>query len=330
MSERAPAEQRERREQFRFAARSLACEDHPSRNEDAYLVDEELGTIGVFDGLGGHQAGQEASATARDAVREGIAMWDDIGDEDAADEEGMKGSLRNVLAAAGRAVVERGQELYLAAPDDVKREWNGIETTASVAKLYRFADGRAVAFIANVGDSRVYVRRADGSLELVTTDHDVLSDPDFVHMLEDKFQRNISEADIARYRTLLDDADGEAGMADELGKALFRMRNRMRATLGSRGGLGTRTASVLLAPGDILFAVSDGVSDNIRHSRIADIAAAARTPDELVERLTHEAYEIAHAGPTKAELNALAREGKPLPRSKRDDITGVAAEVLAV
>jgi len=87
-------------------------------------------------------------------------------------------------------------------------------------------------------------------------------------------------------------------------------------------------SGILLQPGDILFVVSDGVSDNLRRQRINDIAAAARTPDELVDRLTAEAYEVAHAGPTKAELNALAKEGKPLPRSKRDDITAVAAENL--
>jgi len=330
MNERAPAEQRERRERFRFAARSLACEDHPTRNEDAYLADEELGVVAVFDGLGGHQAGQEASRTARDAVRDGIAVWDDLADEDASDEETMKGSLRNVIAAAGRAVAERGNELYLAAPDAVKREWNGIETTASVAVLHRFADGTAAAFIANVGDSRVYVRRVDGSVELVTSDHDVLSDPDYVHALEDKFNRDITEADIVLYRALLDDADGEAAMSDELGRALFRMRNQIRATLGARGGMGTQVSSILLQPGDILFAVSDGISDNLRRQRINDIALGARTPDELVDRLTAEAYEIAHAGPTKAELGALAKAGKPLPRSKRDDITAAAAENLPV
>ena len=38
------------------------------RNEDAFLVDPELGLYAVADGMGGHAAGEVASAEAVDAI----------------------------------------------------------------------------------------------------------------------------------------------------------------------------------------------------------------------------------------------------------------------
>src|SRR3954463_9127214 len=37
-------------------------------NEDAYLVDDAMGLVAVADGMGGHRAGEGASATALQAV----------------------------------------------------------------------------------------------------------------------------------------------------------------------------------------------------------------------------------------------------------------------
>ena len=42
-------------------------------NEDAYLVDEALGLYAVADGMGGHAAGEIASAAALKALREALA-----------------------------------------------------------------------------------------------------------------------------------------------------------------------------------------------------------------------------------------------------------------
>ena len=67
---------------IRFAARSdvgLLREG----NEDSYLVDRRLELFAVADGMGGHRAGEIASATAldglRDAVREGTEVADAVG-----------------------------------------------------------------------------------------------------------------------------------------------------------------------------------------------------------------------------------------------------------
>src|SRR5688572_17816568 len=105
------AERRELRERLDFKYRSLPSERHPSFTEDAYLADEELGVYGVFDGLGGHFGGKEASAAAAKAVPAEIRRtWDEVGDDEADDT--IRPSLANVLRAANKAVISRGHEVY--------------------------------------------------------------------------------------------------------------------------------------------------------------------------------------------------------------------------
>src|SRR5207237_1342152 len=41
-------------------------------NEDAYLVDDAMGLVAVADGMGGHRAGEVASATALETLRAAI------------------------------------------------------------------------------------------------------------------------------------------------------------------------------------------------------------------------------------------------------------------
>jgi len=41
-------------------------------NEDAYLVDDAMGLVAVADGMGGHRAGEVASATALEALRAAV------------------------------------------------------------------------------------------------------------------------------------------------------------------------------------------------------------------------------------------------------------------
>ena len=49
-------------------------------NEDSVLHDERLGIFAVADGMGGHQAGEVASATAIEALRAAIASGASIAD----------------------------------------------------------------------------------------------------------------------------------------------------------------------------------------------------------------------------------------------------------
>ena len=117
-----------------------------ARNEDALMVAGEDGLVAVFDGLGGHPAGDVASATAAASLRESGLTAASSADD-----------LVAALQAAHDAV-------SAAADGDPDR--TGMATTAVVATL-----AGSTALVAHVGDSRAYLRNGDGRLEQVTRDH---------------------------------------------------------------------------------------------------------------------------------------------------------------
>jgi protein phosphatase len=177
-----------------------------------------------------------------------------------------------------------------------------------------------MAYIAHCGDSRVYVLRKDGRLEQLTTDHDMLSNPDVIHKLEERFHREFPQTAIDKYRELLDSVSGETEMPDALGRYLFHSRNIVHSSLGSGSGIRIDTNVTEISEGDTLILCSDGLSGNLTRQRIQDISATAGSPEELVERAAHEAYEYAHLEPPSYT------KGQPRVRNHRDDITVIVAK----
>ncbi|HYP23040.1 MAG TPA: Stp1/IreP family PP2C-type Ser/Thr phosphatase [Actinomycetota bacterium] len=114
------------------------------RNEDSYLLEAPI--YGVADGMGGHIAGDVASATAVASITEGIGSGRP---EDAT-------ALAELVSRANGAVWEKARS------DPSLR---GMGTTCTVMMI---DDG--VAHVAHVGDSRAYLLR-DGSFRQITEDH---------------------------------------------------------------------------------------------------------------------------------------------------------------
>jgi protein phosphatase len=115
-------------------------------NEDSYLVDRRLDLFAVADGMGGHRAGEIASATALDGLR-------------AAVDEGTP-----VADAVGRA----NTAVWDKAAGDTELAGMGTTLTAAI-----FDDGTLT--IAHVGDSRAYLFRGE-RLERLTTDHSLVEE----------------------------------------------------------------------------------------------------------------------------------------------------------
>jgi protein phosphatase len=113
-------------------------------NEDSFLVDAPL--FVVADGMGGHLAGDVASATAIEVIQERT------GDIRAEDPE----TLAAMVKEANRAIWGKGG-------DDPNLR--GMGTTCTLVLL----DG-SKARIAHVGDSRAYLFH-DGELKQITEDH---------------------------------------------------------------------------------------------------------------------------------------------------------------
>lgn len=127
-----------------------------AHNEDALLVDVEQRLVAVADGLGGHRAGEVASALAVKTVREVVR----------ARAAAARADPRRCEVLLADALVQADETIRQAARAHDERA--GMGSTAVVAW---FPDGRLV--LANVGDSRGYLLR-EGDLRQLTQDHTVL------------------------------------------------------------------------------------------------------------------------------------------------------------
>jgi len=137
-------------------------------NEDSYLTDDEQGLYVVADGVGGHNKGEIASreaiehignwvAAARNQIEAGFARnarGEDLGIYD------VRRALESGVQQACYMVNSMADQ------DPTKR---GMSTTVS-ALLIR----ESFAFVAHVGDSRVY-RVRDGEVLPITEDHTLVN-----------------------------------------------------------------------------------------------------------------------------------------------------------
>jgi PPM family protein phosphatase len=135
-------------------------------NEDNYLVDKKIGLFVVCDGMGGHAAGEVASALAVRTLHEELKKSVDMLTDYAAKTAGAaKVSKRDITNMLEFAVNRASSKIHAEAAKDAKKRGMG---TTLVALLVVGTE----AFIIYVGDSRIYLLR-DGVLEQLTEDHTV-------------------------------------------------------------------------------------------------------------------------------------------------------------
>jgi serine/threonine protein phosphatase PrpC len=190
-------------------------------NEDSAHIDEHNRFFIVADGMGGHAAGEVASAMAVDTVRHALEDAADQLEEFAGepDDDGRKNAvatLEQAVRAAHQAVYDRGVN---------EADKHGMGTTLDVVLV-----AGSEAFIAHVGDSRTYLIR-NGKAAQITTDHTVAE----VLVIEGKL--SLEEAQISPLRTILVNAIGVAP------------------------DVGVEMAHVQLRKGDLLLLCSDGLHD---------------------------------------------------------------------
>ena len=137
-----------------------------NHNEDNYLLLPEEGLVCVADGMGGHLSGEIASKIAIEELAEFFKMtgkdqevtWPFKMDKSRGYDENR---LSTAIKLANARIFERAGS---------DQRYNGMGTT--IASLY-FGEDRA--YIAHVGDSRVY-RVRDGVFSQLTEDHSLLND----------------------------------------------------------------------------------------------------------------------------------------------------------
>lgn len=119
-------------------------------NEDSVYSNSDSGVFVVADGMGGHAAGEVASAIASRTIGDSACRECDS-------LEALAQQLVDAFLAAGREIERQADE-------DPAR--SGMGTTATVLRLRR----EGSFLVAHIGDSRAY-RMRDGRLERVTRDH---------------------------------------------------------------------------------------------------------------------------------------------------------------
>ena len=122
-------------------------------NEDVCLALPECGLLLVADGMGGHQAGEVASAMAMESVC-----------ASAQKAAGREISVKSAVTWVRRA----NKAIFQAANEDLS--CSGMGTTLTF--LY-FMKGHAM--LAHVGDSRCYLIR-DGEIKQLTRDHSLVAE----------------------------------------------------------------------------------------------------------------------------------------------------------
>jgi PPM family protein phosphatase len=138
-------------------------------NEDNFLVDESLGIYVVCDGMGGHAAGEVASALAVRTFHEEVKKEADLLEDYIAGKSGVdRVSKRDITNMLEFAVNRASARVHAEAQTDPKKRGMGTTLVAIVIC-------GQTGFIIYVGDSRLYLER-DGILEQVTEDHNVLNE----------------------------------------------------------------------------------------------------------------------------------------------------------
>jgi PPM family protein phosphatase len=138
-------------------------------NEDSFLADKSIGLFIVADGMGGHAAGEVASANAVRAVHEEVTRdAARIADFAKGRAGGSKTSAATIAAMMEQAVHRACAKVYeMATVDPSKR---GMGTTLTALLVIG-----QTGFIAHVGDSRCYLVRS-GRAQQVTEDHTVYNE----------------------------------------------------------------------------------------------------------------------------------------------------------
>lgn len=201
------------------------------KNEDSFLINDERQVYLIADGMGGHLGGEFASRLAVNAIDEIIKSVED--DPEATFPEGNElrpgdyaGSLRYAVRVASRRIFEKAQ-------GDTKLRGMG---TTSVALMFR----KNKAYIANVGDSRVYQIRKN-KINQITKDHSLVGE---------QIRAGLMSADDSRAQ---------------------RLKNIITRSVGFQEDVDSDIDIRVVRKGDRYLLCSDGLSNLVSDDEIKDI-----------------------------------------------------------
>jgi PPM family protein phosphatase len=258
-------------------------------NEDAYFVGTTL--VAVADGMGGHLAGEVASATALEPVR----ALDGTHFDDGSD----------AVEALRAAVVQANDTVSQMAEDDPAYRGMGTTLTAAIV------EGRRV-HLAHVGDSRAYLLRGDRFSQL-TDDHTL------VQHLVDEGQITPEEAATHPQRSIITRAIGVSRdiEVDTMSLELDPGDQLLLCSDGLTGVISDAAIAAELSKGDD--------ADEVL-ARLVDAANRGGGPDNITAvLLRYGAHPSDAGGPGSEEGEEPGEDTSP---SRGPEDTGARAPVL--
>ena len=207
-----------------------------SVNQDSVLWEE--GAVGelsnlfiVADGMGGYNGGDFASRFCVDSVKDYI-LKNNGGS--------IISTIRSAITAANEGIREKTK---------ANEELKGCGTTIVLATIKD-----DILYIANVGDSRLYVIQ-NGALSQITEDHSVV---------EEMIKSGLIKKEEARFNP---------------------HKNKVTRALGVEPDLEVDFFEVKLTKGDRIFLCSDGVSNMMDERTLEEIAGADKELSEICKKL---------------------------------------------
>jgi PPM family protein phosphatase len=256
-------------------------------NEDANCYDTDAGIAIVCDGMGGHQAGEVASALAVEMVRERWAGPDVSRARDTWLRTGTPQARRALFQELRAAVLSANQAIIDLSTQD--RDKHGMGTTFTGIAFIG-----AEAMVSHAGDSRVYLVR-DGNAVQVTDDHTLLA--------------RLAEAGVTT------------------GPDATRWKGVVTNALGIGEPTWVASSAIPLATGDRLLLCSDGVSEYLADDEIGAVLSSLSSPARGARRLVELALErggqdnatalvvkVVDVGDPAATLHARQRDDDALAR----------------
>lgn len=212
-----------------------------SDNQDSKLIADGRSLFAVADGMGGHRGGEVASALALEVLESSV-------------EEPTQVSLVTAVELANTRV-------HSAAADDP--ELRGMGTTLCAIALVETDDGDEEIAWVNVGDSRIYLFRDDGLLQL-STDH-----------------------------SLVEDLRRDGQLTDEEA-AVHPQRNILTRALGIDTEVQVDSRTIIPYTGDRFLLCSDGLFNEVTLDQITATLRRLADPREAADELVRQAND--HGG----------------------------------
>ena len=220
-------------------------------NEDSFIYDKSVHLYIVADGMGGHAAGEVASAIAvrqiREHVLQGKATLQGF-EQGTATRDDIKALIERGFQHACKAVYQNAQE-------DAGK--HGMGTTCSALLICRGPEGER-GFIGHVGDSRVYVLR-HGDVNQLTEDHSLVNE------LVKRGKLKREEIDTSPYKDI---------------------QHAMTRAVGVYDNVEVDTFDFDVLPGDTYLLCSDGLSHYLTDENTKEILGSKNVreiPDRFVE-----------------------------------------------